>query len=149
MCLAVRYDSDGNLPKPIRAKKDIHVIKALDIGDNNCLYSAFRGTEYKLNKLATVEELGITQSTQKHNGTEGKVSQGIHTFGSIAAYKHGYEKCVLSKRDNKMVPFHAVIPAGSLYLKGIFEGTKNCYVSTQLMVTGRVEGYCQFCYKSV
>lgn len=137
MCLAVRYDSEGNLPKPIRAKRDIHVIKTLDVGANNCLFSAFRGTEYKLNKLATAEKLGITQSTQKHNGTEGKVSEGIHSFGSLAAYK----RCANMMQHSNMIPFHAVIPAGSLYLKGNFEGTQNCYVSTQLMVTGRVEGY--------
>ena len=140
MCLAVRYDSEGNLPKPIRAKRDIHVIKTLDVAEYVTpvrFFSAFRGVEYVLNQLVETDQLGITQSNQTHNGTEGKVSQGLHTFGSIAAYK----KATANIPSSRMVPLHAVIPAGSLYLKGVFEGTQNCYVSTQLMVTGRVEGY--------
>jgi hypothetical protein len=135
MCLAVRY-KDGGLPKPIRAKKDIHVIKGLE-NRFGIMCSPFRGADYPINQLVTTERLGISHSHEEHNGDEAKVSQGLHSFGSLTAFK----SCVNKMFASRMIPCHAIIPKGALYLKGNFEGTQNCYVSTELLVTGPVKDY--------
>ena len=143
MCLYVRSEK---VPEPLIAEEDIPVLKLLTVWPadktvtgEEFIESPFLLMQYHLDRTyhANLLIYPCVSYTYVSRWGDYTVADGLHTFGDMDAFNH----CMVdwSERDEKMKLFHAVIPKGSEYLVGNFEGTDNCYVSSALRVTGLVD----------
>lgn len=142
MCLSIRADET---PVPQLAAEDIHVIKLLQVWPAEMcngvavIESPFMMTQYFIDEVRNswLNIFPADEFSGLRQYGNFCVSEGLHTFGDIEAYRH----CMNSwnHQNEKWKPYHAIIPMGSLYLVGNFEGTPNCYVSNLLKVTGPVD----------
>lgn len=107
--------------KPLIAKKDIHCFKFYRIINDNTVKTIYQSRTYDINKPLPEVKLGI-----------------YYPNSSIIEIDEGYHSYVNNNEEESGNEFHAIIPKGSKYYKGIFHGKKS-YASTNLIIGKRVE----------
>lgn len=121
-------------PRARVAKDDIICYKVLDVineGSSDAFAeSPYRYFKYSFNRVyrSRIEISGCPMD-------EWYIEEGLHSFVSFKAAENEIRDNAFN--DVNQYIFVAVIPKGSKYYIGDFNGTKDCYVSDALMVLRR------------
>jgi hypothetical protein len=123
MCLIVNHsfhkkkDKKG-FPLPLRAKKDIKVVKALMVS-NGKYYSPVKGFIYHpgfIYSITNKKQFGITKNKRFSGGPQYEIGRGFHSFSNGGKYFYTLRKIIF------------IIPKGALY----YRGTDGDWVSNKI-----------------
>lgn len=133
MCLHIKAT---RVPKPRTARRDIYAFKVLDLFSEGTsgaqARSPYRDFHYRLNKVYYAT-LGPPQEL---------ILRGFNHIGQYAVHKGihcfiEFEDAANAARGENSYVFVCVIPKGSKYYTGTFEGEEANYTSDAMMVLDR------------
>lgn len=130
MCLTVRkkkgwYPFRRDFRKPLVAKKDIICYKVYNILPDGRLQSIYQKAVYEPDEPLPQVEFGIEDYSDSIYGPRIEIEEGYHSY-------------IQSIEPARGTLFQCMIPEGSLYFLGNFDGINNSYASNNLVILCRV-----------